>query len=344
MQKNSNYKAAGVDIEAGEQFVEAIKPLAKTTQHPNVLSGIGGFGALYELPLKDYREPVLVSTTDGVGTKLKLAIERNQHTNIGIDLVAMCANDLIVSGAKPLFFLDYYATGKLDLKTSQIILSSIAEGCRQAELALVGGETAEMPGMYQHKDYDLAGFAVGIVEKDKILGAHRVQVGDAVIGIASNGFHSNGYSLIRQVIAEQEIDLNLMMNGKTLADLLLKPTRIYVKLISALLNKIKIHAMAHITGGGIPGNLVRVLPEYTAARINADGWYWPEEMQLLQREGNILFDEMLQTFNCGVGMMLILPQDQVVPCLEIIAEQNDKAWLLGQIEKSAEKEPAVRVG
>ena len=334
-----SYKDAGVDIDAGAQLVERIKPIAKRTQRPGVMSGLGGFGSLFELPLDRYKKPVLVSGTDGVGTKLKLAMMLNKHDTIGIDLVAMCVNDIIVTGAEPLFFLDYYATGKLNLDIASDAIAGIGKGCELSGAALVGGETAEMPGMYEGEDYDLAGFSVGIVEKDAIIDGSKVAVDDVLIGLASSGAHSNGYSLIRKVIELQD-DLDQTIGGKPLADVLLEPTRIYVKSLLALINKHNVHALAHITGGGITENLPRVLPQNTVANVKLGSWPTPALFDWLQEEGNITDEEMLKTFNCGIGMVVCVAKNDVDAVLEQLANSGETAFVIGDIA-AADGEPSV---
>jgi phosphoribosylformylglycinamidine cyclo-ligase len=338
-EKSLSYKDAGVDIDAGTQLVERIKPIAKRTQRPGVLSGLGGFGSLFELPLDRYNKPVLVSGTDGVGTKLKLAMMLNKHDTIGIDLVAMCVNDIIVTGAEPLFFLDYYATGKLNLDVASDVIAGIGKGCELAGAALVGGETAEMPGMYEGEDYDLAGFSVGIAEKDNIIDGSTVAVGDVLIGLASSGAHSNGYSLIRKVIELQD-DLNQTLDGKPLADVLLEPTRIYVKSLLELIRLQPIHALAHITGGGITENLPRVLPDNTVANVTLGSWPTPALFDWLQEEGNISDDEMLKTFNCGIGMVICVAQENVDAALAQLKQSGESAYIIGHIAQ-ADGEPKV---
>jgi phosphoribosylformylglycinamidine cyclo-ligase len=329
-----SYRDAGVDIDAGNTLVERIKPIVKSTFRPGVVTGLGGFGALFELPLDRYRQPILVSGTDGVGTKLKLALELKRHDTIGIDLVAMCVNDIIVTGAEPLFFLDYYATGKLDVDVAVDVVKGIARGCELSGAALTGGETAEMPGMYDEEDYDLAGFCVGIVEKSRIIEAGRVKPGDVLIGMASSGPHSNGYSLIRKVLEVTNSDLKQPLGETTLGEALLAPTRIYVKPLLELHNKIDIHALAHITGGGLPENLPRVLPEGTRAVINANSWEIPEVFNWLQQMGNIEENEMLRTFNCGVGMVLCVAERDADLAMETLTNAGEQVWRLGHIEES----------
>ncbi|MER2556088.1 MAG: phosphoribosylformylglycinamidine cyclo-ligase [Candidatus Competibacter denitrificans] len=326
-----SYRDAGVDIDAGNRLVDRIKPHARRTMRPGVLGGLGGFGALFELPVDRYRQPILVSGTDGVGTKLKLALELGRHDTIGIDLVAMCVNDVLVVGAEPLFFLDYYATGKLDVEVAATVIKGIADGCEQAGAALVGGETAEMPGMYQAGDYDLAGFCVGVVEKSKIIDPRRVQVGDVLLGLASSGPHSNGYSLIRKILAVSGADLSQPLAGSTLGTALLTPTRIYVKPILQLLAEIEVHAIAHITGGGLTENLPRVLPADTKAVINTTSWQRPAVFQWLQQHGNVAATEMWRTFNCGVGLVVCVAPDAVARTLALLRGAGETAWQLGKI-------------
>ncbi|MCW8854505.1 MAG: phosphoribosylformylglycinamidine cyclo-ligase [Gammaproteobacteria bacterium] len=332
--KPLSYRDAGVDIDAGNQLIEEIKPHVARTQRPEVMGGLGGFGALFEIPLNRYQQPVLVSGTDGVGTKLKLALEMNKHDTIGIDLVAMCVNDILVQGAEPLFFLDYYATGHLDTKVAVDVIKGIAEGCHQSGAALVGGETAEMPGMYSKGDYDLAGFCVGIVEKSAIIDGSKVQPGDTLIGIASSGPHSNGYSLIRKVLEVSQADLNQDLDGQKLGDALLAPTRIYVKSILQLLEQLDIHAMSHITGGGLLENLPRVMPENTRAQLDASSWQMPAVFQWLQQQGNIEQSEMYRTFNCGVGMVLVVNAEDTEQAIELLTANGETAWKIGEVVSS----------
>lgn len=326
-----SYRDAGVDIDAGNQLVEKIKPFVAKTQRPEVLGGLGGFGALFEVPLNRYKQPVLVSGTDGVGTKLKLALEMNKHDTIGIDLVAMCVNDILVLGAEPLYFLDYYATGHLDNDVAADVIKGIAEGCLQANAALTGGETAEMPGMYGKGDYDLAGFCVGIVEKSAIINGSGVEAGNVLIGIASSGPHSNGYSLIRKVLEVSKADLNQDCGGKPLGEALLEPTRIYVKSIRKLLEQIDVHAMSHITGGGLLENLPRVMVENTRAQIDVSSWEMPAVFKWLQEQGNIDAQEMYRTFNCGVGMVLVVDADDAAQAIDILNSAGETAWRLGEV-------------
>ena len=330
-----NYRDAGVDIEAGGELVERIKPAVARTRRPGVLSGLGGFGALFELPLDRYRKPVLVSGTDGVGTKLKLAIEAGIHDSIGIDLVAMCVNDIVVTGAEPLFFLDYYATAKLELDIATDVINGIARGCELAGAALVGGETAEMPGMYSSGDYDLAGFSVGIVEKSDIIDGSQVGVGDALIGIASSGPHSNGYSLIRKILEVSNSQLTDTLGGRTLAEWLLAPTRIYVKPLLSLCKAFNVHALAHITGGGLTENVPRVMPDGTRAVINTSTWQPLEIFDWLQKQGNVEPQEMYRTFNCGIGMVAVVPEHEADIIMQILNDSGTEAWRLGQVEASS---------
>ncbi|MHB8622595.1 MAG: phosphoribosylformylglycinamidine cyclo-ligase [Sulfuricaulis sp.] len=335
------YRDAGVDIDAGDALVEAIKPIAGATHRPGVLAGVGGFGALFQIPPGQYQEPVLVSSTDGVGTKLKLAIELNCHDTIGIDLVAMCVNDVVVQGAEPLFFLDYFATGKLDNRVAQQVIHGIGEGCRQAGCALVGGETAEMPGMYSEGDYDLAGFTVGVVEKSRIIDGSRVKPNDTLIGIASSGAHSNGYSLIRKIIKVRKIKLDQPFDGLQLGEVLLMPTRIYVKPLLSLLGQIPVHAAAHITGGGLPGNIPRVLPTGVRAVIDSRAWKRPAIFDWLQEMGGIEEFEMYRTFNCGVGMVLALDAAYAEKALKRLQASGENATIIGHVEPHTGEDQVV---
>ncbi len=339
-----SYRDAGVDIHAGNQLVERIKPIARATRRPGVLDSIGGFGALFEIPTDRYQQPVLVSGTDGVGTKLKLAMEVGKHDTIGIDLVAMCVNDLIVAGAEPLYFLDYYATGKLSLEMAEAVISGIGEGCQQAACALVGGETAEMPGMYAGDDYDLAGFCVGVVEKSKILDGSKVAAGDVLIGLAASGPHSNGYSLIRKIIEVSGAELSQPFEGRSLGETLLEPTRIYVKPLLALLADVEVHALAHITGGGLLENLPRVMPAGTRAVIDAGSWQRPAIFDWLQQQGNVTDAEMYRTFNCGVGMVLCVNEADVEQTLAVLAEEGESASVIGRIEAAIGDGEQVTIG
>ncbi|MBK1674366.1 phosphoribosylformylglycinamidine cyclo-ligase [Ectothiorhodospira shaposhnikovii] len=327
-----SYRDAGVDIDAGNALVERIKPHAQRTRRPGVMAGLGSFGALFELPIADYKEPVLVSGTDGVGTKLKLAQQLGRHDTIGIDLVGMCVNDIIVQGAEPLFFLDYYATGSLDVDTAADVVKGIADGCAESGCALVGGETAEMPGMYAPGEYDLAGFAVGIVEKARIIDGSQVSPGDVLLGLASSGPHSNGYSLIRRLLEITGADLDSPCGETTLGDALMAPTRIYVKPLLELLRQQPVHALAHITGGGILENLPRVMSSGTVAKVDPQAWPRPPVFQWLQQAGGIDEREMLRTFNCGVGMILVLPETAVAATEALMSQAGIDSWRLGSIE------------
>lgn len=342
-QKQSlSYKDAGVDIDAGERLVDRIKSVAQRTRRPEVLTGLGGFGALFELP-KGYQEPVLVSGTDGVGTKLRLAMQLRKHDTIGIDLVAMCVNDLVVGGAEPLFFLDYYATGKLDVDTAAEVVTGIGIGCEQAGCALVGGETAEMPGMYEGEDYDLAGFCVGIVEKSKILDGSAVRSGDVLLGLASSGPHSNGYSLIRKIVEVSNADLNQPMGAGTLGEALLEPTRIYVKSLLPVLKSQPISALAHITGGGLLENIPRVLPANTKAVIDKTRWQLPEVFSWLQAQGNVAEQEMYRTFNCGIGMVVCVPAAAADAVRGELEAAGETVFTIGTVEAAETSEPFVEI-
>ncbi len=337
-----SYKDAGVDIDAGEALVDKIKSVTRKTRRAEVLTDIGGFGALFALP-KGLKEPVMVAGTDGVGTKLRLAIDLNKHHTVGIDLVAMCVNDLIVQGAEPLFFLDYYATGKLDVEVATAVVTGIGEGCIQSGCSLIGGETAEMPGMYHGSDFDLAGFCVGIVDRENIIDGTKVNKDDVLIGIASSGRHSNGFSLIRKVIEVSKTDTNELLQGKSIGEHLLEPTRIYVKQLLNLLKHIPIHAMAHITGGGLLDNIPRVLPKNTKAVIDTTSWQWPAIFNWLQQQGNIKTREMYRTFNCGVGMVLVVPRKFKQDAVSILASSGEDAWVIGNIETTDEEKPVVDI-
>jgi len=337
-----SYKDAGVDIDAGNALVERIKGVSKRTRRPEVIGGLGGFGALCRIPA-GYREPVLVSGTDGVGTKLRLAIDLKKHDTVGIDLVAMCVNDLIVQGAEPLFFLDYYATGKLDVDTAAEVVTGIGVGGEQSGCALIGGETAEMPGMYEGDDYDMAGFCVGVVEADDIIDGSKVQVGDALIALASSGPHSNGFSLIRKILEVSQADVHQPLGNTTLANALLEPTRIYVKPVLKLIKECEIHALSHITGGGFWENIPRVLPANTKAVVQSSSWQWPAVFTWLQEQGNVDTYEMYRTFNCGVGMVIALPKAQVEQALALLQQEGLEAWLLGDIQAAAEGEAQVDI-
>lgn len=338
-----SYKDAGVDIDAGDALVDAIKPIAKATRRPEVMASLGGFGALFELPINKYKNPVLVSGTDGVGTKLRLAIDSGKHDQVGIDLVAMCVNDLIVQGAEPLFFLDYYATGKLDLYVAKDVIQGIGEGCQQAGCALIGGETAEMPGMYPVGDYDLAGFCVGIVEKDDLIDGTAVKSGDVLIGLASSGPHSNGYSLIRKIIEVSGQNLDTDLNGQPLIDALMAPTRIYVKPLLELMKQVKVHALSHITGGGLVENIPRVLPDNTCAQIRTQSWQRAAVFDWLQEAGNVDYVEMHRTFNCGIGMVIAVDAKDQAKTLELLAQLGETAHVIGEIVSSDQTEPYVQL-
>lgn len=325
------YKDAGVDIDAGNALVDRIKHVSKATQRSEVLGGLGGFGALCEIP-DGYRSPVLVSGTDGVGTKLRLAMQLGRHDTIGIDLVAMCSNDIAVVGAEPLLFLDYYATGKLNVDVAAKVIEGIGKGCQLAGAALVGGETAEMPGMYEGEDYDLAGFCVGVVEKNQIIDGHKVAPGDIIIGIASSGPHSNGYSLIRKIIEVAGADLSTPCGSTTLADALMAPTQIYNKPLLALQREVKPHALAHITGGGLLENIPRVLPEGCSAVLDTSSWELPPVFAWLAEAGGVAEEEMYRTFNCGVGMAVIVGPAKAEAAIQLLSEQGLDCWELGRIE------------
>jgi phosphoribosylformylglycinamidine cyclo-ligase len=325
-----SYRAAGVDIDAGDRLVERNKPYAKRTMRPEVLAGIGGFGALFEIS-KKYRNPVLVSGTDGVGTKLKLAFQSGKHDCIGIDLVAMSVNDVLVQGAEPLFFLDYFACGRLEVDTASRVIKGIAAGCEQAGCALIGGETAEMPGMYPQGEYDLAGFAVGVVEKDHIVSGATIREGDEILGLASSGAHSNGYSLIRKIIERNNINLSADFNGETLIDVIMAPTRIYVKPLLELMNHLPVKGMAHITGGGLVENIPRVLPDGVCAVLRKETWNVPALFRWLQQQGNVPDDEMHRVFNCGVGMVVIVAPEFIDTALKFLRSAGETAWHIGTI-------------
>jgi phosphoribosylformylglycinamidine cyclo-ligase len=342
-----SYRDAGVDIDAGDALVERIKPFARRTLRPEVLSGIGGFAALVEIGQR-FREPILVSGTDGVGTKLRLAFDLKRHDTVGIDLVAMSVNDILVQGAEPLFFLDYFACGHLDVDTAAAVIQGIARGCEQAGCALIGGETAEMPDMYPDGEYDLAGFAVGVAEKSRLVNGHSIVPGDVVIGIASSGPHSNGYSLIRKIVARDGADLNGPFPGphylgKTLGEVLMEPTRIYVKPVLALMQRCIVKGMAHITGGGLVDNIPRVLPEGTAAALDRRSWPMPPVFDWLRERGGVADDEMHRVFNCGIGFVLVLAPEQQAEALEFLKEQGLEAWKIGAIEASNPGEAPTRV-
>ncbi|HUF21315.1 MAG TPA: phosphoribosylformylglycinamidine cyclo-ligase [Burkholderiales bacterium] len=337
-----SYRDAGVDIDAGDRLVDNIKPFARRTLREGVLTGIGGFGALFEVP-KGFREPVLVSGTDGVGTKLKLAFQLNRHDTVGIDLVAMSVNDILVQGAEPLFFLDYFACGRLDVSVATDVVKGIAAGCEQAGCALIGGETAEMPGMYPDGEYDLAGFAVGVVEKSRIIDGRDIVPGDAVLGLASSGAHSNGYSLIRRIVDRFGVDLSSDFDGRTLGEALLTPTRIYVKSVLSLITKYPVKGLAHITGGGLVENLPRVLPQNTVAQLDRRAWKRPTLFDWLQQTGNIEDAEMHRVFNCGIGMALIVAARDAPAALRELQQQGESAWQIGEIRARQGSESQAQV-
>ena len=325
------YRDAGVDIDAGDELVERIKPRVKRSMRPEVLGGIGGFGALVEVPLDRYRKPVLVSGTDGVGTKLRLAIDSQRHDGVGIDLVAMCVNDVIVQGAEPLFFLDYYASGKLDVDVGERVIAGIVEGCVQAGCALVGGETAEMPGMYHGADYDLAGFCVGVVEKDAIIDGSKTRAGDVVLGLPSSGPHSNGFSLIRKILQISAADLQTDLQGVSLIDRLMAPTRIYVKPLLKLMREISPHGLSHITGGGLVDNIPRVLPDGLEVVLERSAWRREAAFDWLQREGKVADAEMYRVFNCGIGMTVQVSAGDAQRAIHILREAGQEALVIGEV-------------
>jgi len=331
-QNAMSYRDAGVDIEAGDALIEQIKPFAKRTMRPEVLAGIGGFGSLFEMP-KKFKQPVLVSGTDGVGTKLKLAFELNKHDTVGIDLVAMSVNDILVQGAEPLFFLDYFACGKLEVGTAALVIKGIAEGCEQSGCALVGGETAEMPGMYPAGEYDLAGFAVGCVDKELIINGTTIATGDIVLGLASSGAHSNGYSLIRKLIAQSGIDFESDFHGQPFKDVVMAPTRIYVKPLLELIAALPVKGMAHITGGGITENIPRVLPAGLTAAIKKGSWTMPPLFTWLQAQGNVADLEMYKTFNCGIGMAVIVAKEHAAAAQKLLQDAGETVFEIGVIRK-----------
>jgi len=337
-----SYKDAGVDIDAGDALVERIKPFAKRTLRPEVLAGIGGFGALVEIP-KKYREPVLVSGTDGVGTKLKLAFRLARHDTVGIDLVAMSVNDVLVQGAEPLFFLDYFACGKLDVDVAADVVKGIAAGCELAGCALIGGETAEMPGMYPDGEYDLAGFCVGVVEKSRVIDGRSIAPGDAVLGLASSGAHSNGYSLVRRILDRANIDLSAPFDGRTLGEAILAPTRIYVKPVLALMQRVQVKGLAHITGGGLVENVPRVLADDVRAVLEKSAWPRPSLFDWLQREGNVAEAEMHRVFNCGIGMVIVVADSEAEAALAFLREAGETAYRIGRIESRPSGEPQTVV-
>ena len=340
--KPLSYRQAGVDIDAGDALVEAIKPYARRTMRPEVLAGIGGFGALFEIS-KRYREPVLVAGTDGVGTKLKLAFQFARHDTIGIDLVAMSVNDILVQGAEPLFFLDYFACGRLDVATATDVIKGVARGCELAGCALIGGETAEMPGMYAEGEYDLAGFAVGAVEKSRIIDGRSISAGDVLLGLASSGAHSNGYSLVRRILERARPDLQSDFHGRPLAEALLEPTRIYVKPLLALMQQIVVKGLAHITGGGLVDNVPRVLPSGCDALIRKSSWPQPPLFAWLQREGNVEEAEMFRVFNCGIGMVVVVAAEHAEAAIGQLAAAGEQVFRIGEIVPAQGAEPQARV-
>ncbi|HEY6773966.1 MAG TPA: phosphoribosylformylglycinamidine cyclo-ligase [Oxalicibacterium sp.] len=341
-QTSLSYRDAGVDIDAGDALVEAIKPFAKRTMREGVLGGLGGFGAMFEIG-KKYKEPVLVSGTDGVGTKLKLAFMLNKHDTVGIDLVAMSVNDILVQGAEPLFFLDYFACGKLDVPSATDVVKGVAKGCEQAGCALIGGETAEMPGMYPDGEYDLAGFAVGAVEKSKIIDGTKIKPGDVVLGLASSGIHSNGYSLVRKIIEVAKPDLNADFHGRKLADVLLEPTRIYVKPLLALMAKMEVKGMVHITGGGLVENIPRVLQDNLTAVLHKDAWTLPPLFQWLQQHGNVADSEMHRVFNCGIGMTVIVAKENADAAMADLQAAGETVMRIGEICTREDGQPQTIV-
>lgn len=341
--KKLSYKDAGVDIEQGNELVQRLKKSVSKTHRAGVMGGLGGFGALFDLGSLNYKHPVLVSGTDGVGTKIKLAIENNMHDAIGIDLVGMCVNDLIVQGADPLFFLDYFACSSLDVDIAETVINGIAQGCSLAGCSLIGGETAEMPGMYQAGDYDLAGFCVGVVERDEIITGENIAAGDAVIALASSGCHSNGYSLVRKIIEHTNQDLSEKLDGKTLLELLIEPTRIYVKQILGLINEVPVKAIAHITGGGLIENIPRVIPNNLAVEIDANSWQLPPIFKWLQDQGNVETHEMYKTFNCGVGMVVCVAQENKIDAINYLSNAGETAWEIGKIITSNDSENRVKI-
>ncbi|GAA4880442.1 phosphoribosylformylglycinamidine cyclo-ligase [Ferrimonas pelagia] len=337
-----SYKDAGVDIDAGNALVDNIKSAVKRTKRPEVMGGFGGFGALCRLPT-NYKKPLLVSGTDGVGTKLRLAIDHARHDTVGIDLVAMCVNDLIVQGAEPLFFLDYYATGKLDVDVATSVVSGIADGCVLSGAALIGGETAEMPGMYEGADYDMAGFCVGVVEEDEVIDGSKTAAGDALIALGSSGPHSNGYSLIRKVLERVENPSEVTVGDQPLIDALMAPTKIYVKSVLKLMKACDIHAISHITGGGFWENIPRVLPDNCKSIIDGGSWQWPAVFNWLQETGNITEHEMYRTFNCGVGLVIALPADQAEQAIDLLNAEGENAWLIGTIAEREGDQAQVEI-
>ena len=342
MSEPLSYRDSGVDIDAGDALVEAIKPFAKRTMRPEVLAGLGGFGALCAIPAK-YKEPILVSGTDGVGTKLKLAFLLGRHNTVGIDLVAMSVNDILVQGAEPLFFLDYFACGKLDKAVAVQVIRGIAEGCSDAGCALIGGETAEMPGMYPPGEYDLAGFAVGVVEKKRIINGRSIRPGDVILGLGSNGAHSNGYSLIRKIIAQRGVKLSAKVGGRALKDLILAPTRIYVKPLLQLMKRLPVKGLAHITGGGLLDNVPRVLGDKLTAEIHRDAWPLPPLFRWLQQQGNVADDEMHRVFNCGIGMVVVIAEKDAARAQAMLKRAGERVWRIGSVRRRRGSEPQTVV-
>ena len=329
--KKTSYADAGVNIDRGNELVQRIKAAAASTHNAGVIGNLGGFGALFDVSAFSYKDPVLVSGTDGAGTKIKLAIDMHRHDTIGIDLVAMCVNDLLVQGARPLFYLDYFASGKLDVDVASTVINGIADGCKMAGCALIGGETAEMPGMYADGDYDLAGFCVGAVERDQVIDGSKVKAGDILIGVASSGPHSNGYSLIRKIIKDSNTEFNVPFENKTIGEVLLTPTRIYVKSILQLIDALPVKALSHITGGGLTENIPRVLPAGLDAVIDTQTWRLPPIFSWLLDKGNIDIQEMYRTFNCGVGMVVCVDKNDQAAALECLAKAGETAWVIGEI-------------
>lgn len=339
-----NYRDAGVNIDAGAALIERIKPLVRATMRAEALTNVGGFGGLFAIDTDAYPQPVLVAGADGVGTKLKLAFELDNHATVGIDLVAMCVNDVVAQGAEPLFFLDYFAAGQLSLRQAEQVIGGIANGCQTAGCTLLGGETAEMPGMYAAGEYDLAGFCVGVVNRTDIIDASRVHSGDKIIALASSGAHANGYSLIRKIIEQGQHRLQQpFADNGTLGEALMTPTRLYSPSLLALKRALPIHALAHITGGGLAENLPRVLPPYTMAQIDSGSWQWPPIFDWLQQQGNVDTDEMYRTFNCGVGMCVIVADDNVDAALTLLTDEGEQAWLVGEVCDSAQQQPTVHL-
>lgn len=330
-----SYKNAGVDIDAGNELVDLIKPAIRSTHRPEVMSSIGGFGGLFALQQDKFQEPILVSGTDGVGTKLRLAQQLKQHATIGIDLVAMCVNDVIVQGAEPLFFLDYFATGKLSVEEAKVVVEGIAEGCRQSGAALIGGETAEMPGMYDAGEYDLAGFCVGVVERSKLIDGSKINDGDVIIGLPSSGIHSNGFSLVNKIIETTNTSLDEMIYDKPLGELLLQPTVIYTNIVLSLIEKFDVHSLCHITGGGLTENVPRVIPDGFLAQIDTNSWKRSIVFDWLQKMGQVDNEEMLRVFNCGMGMLTVLPKEQAGAAIKLCQENDHSAVKIGEIKKSS---------